>query len=194
MILRITQYGEPILRIKGKRITSFDKNLEAFAQDMIETMHANNGVGLAAQQVNRALQICTVDLSRAYPTQEDIDFAYTYDGKNIPLNLIMPLIIVNPRLKQTSKAKETAVEGCLSFPNLEGNIKRNSSIHLEFQDIRGHTHVLDCDHFFARVIQHEFDHLQGVLYIDRMDIKDLKSLRPELKKLKLLAKRKDLYT
>ena len=190
MILRVTKYGEPILRTKGEPITSFSKDLEAFAQDMIETMHANNGVGLAAQQVDRALQICIVDLSLAYPTQEHIDFEYTYDGRTPPLQLIMPLVIVNPHLQFVSKDKDIAPEGCLSFPSLEGDIKRHSSIRLEFQDIQGNPHQLDCNRFFARVIQHEFDHLQGVLYIDRMGKKDLKRLDPELKKMKQLAQDK----
>ncbi len=190
MILRITQYGEPVLRVKGEPVTCFDSDLEVFARDMIETMHAHNGVGLAAQQVNCALQICVVDLRAAYVSKERIDFEYTCDGKTPPLQIIMPLVIVNPRLKLIPGTKVVDEEGCLSFPNLQGSVERYRSICLEFQDLQGAPHVLDCNNFLARVIQHEFDHLQGVLYIDRMDKQDLTRLAPELKNLKRQARSK----
>lgn len=132
---------------------------------MIETMHDAGGIGLAAQQIGRAIQLCVVDLRDA-----DATFEWTLDGARPPLELFMPLVLVNPEVTIAKGAAETIYEeGCLSFPKIRGDIARPDAISVNFKDDTGVPHSLSCDGLFSRCIQHEVDHLNGVLYIDRMD-------------------------
>jgi peptide deformylase len=165
MSLRIVHYNDPILRKKGARVTVFDPELARLAREMIATMHAAAGIGLAAQQIGRALQVCVIDLREVEP-----DFTWELDGAKLPLDLIMPMTITNPEITFARGTDTYAYEeGCLSFPGIRGDISRPDAIAVKFQDEHGVPHVLRCDGLFARCIQHEADHLNGVLFIDRMD-------------------------
>jgi peptide deformylase len=166
MPLTIVHYNDPILRRKGDRIVTFDAGLAKFAADLIEAMHGSGtGIGLAAQQVGRAKQVCVVDL-RA----REVDFSWRFDGKKLPLDLIMPMVLVNPSVSVAPGTPEIGFEeGCLSFPEIRGDVIRPEAITARFQDERGVPHELECDGLLARCIQHEVDHLNGVLFIDRMD-------------------------
>lgn len=166
MSLPIVHYNDPVLRKKGVKIPAFDDALAQLARDMIATMHAAGGIGLAAQQIGRALQLCVVDLSVA-----DWDFSWELDGSKPPLELIMPMVLVNPEVKKLPSDETVYEEGCLSFPKIRGDVVRPDAISVKFQDIQGTPHTLTCDGMFARCIQHEYDHLQGVLFIDRMEKK-----------------------
>jgi len=167
MSLPIVRYNDPVLRRKGEKITVFDDAVARLGAEMIETMHAAEGIGLAAQQVGRAVQLCVVDLRAS-----DAEFAYEIDGARPPRELFMPMIIVNPVLAADRDVPEiVAEEGCLSFPKIRGDIARPAEITVRFQDEAGRPHLLACDGLFARCIQHEIDHLNGVLFIDRMDKK-----------------------
>ena len=179
MALRITLYEEPILRTKGKKITTFDQSLKDLVQEMIATMRAANGIGLAAQQVGRALQVCIVDVSDC-----ESDFDYVIDGRTPPVDLIMPLAVVNPELEFPDSPKTVYEEGCLSFPELNGDVKRPDVVRMKFQDLDGNPHVLECDGIFSRCVQHEVDHLNGILFIDRMDKKTRKKLDGVLREMK----------
>lgn len=164
MSLRIVHYNDPILRKKGVRITAFDSELTQLATEMIATMHAAAGIGLAAQQIGRALQLCVIDLREVEP-----DFTWSLDGAKPPLDLIMPMTITNPEITFTAGTEKYLYEeGCLSFPGIRGDIERPDAITVKFQDQHGIGHTLVCDGLFARCIQHETDHLNGVLFIDRM--------------------------
>jgi peptide deformylase len=166
MALPIVHYNDPVLRKKGVKITSFNDELAKLSLDMIATMHVARGIGLAAQQIGKALQLCVVDLSEA-----DWDFNWELDGSRPPLELIMPMVLVNPEVKKLPSDETVYEEGCLSFPKIRGDVIRPDAISVKFQDAQGTPHVLICDGMFARCIQHEFDHLQGVLFIDRMEKK-----------------------
>ena len=179
MTLRITQYEEPILRTKGKKITAFDSSLRDLVQEMVETMNAANGIGIAAQQIGRDLQLCIVDIGECEP-----DFDYILDGRSPPLDLIMPMAIANPELEYSEGETTVYEEGCLSFPDIRGDVKRPAAVRLRYQDIDGNPHVLECDGIFARCIQHEVDHLNGILFIDRMSKKTLRKLESQLTALK----------
>lgn len=164
MSLRIVHYNEPILRAKGERIAKFDRSLIELVNQMVETMHEAGGIGLAAQQVGRALQLCVVDLR-----ESDAEFNCELDGARPPLDLFMPMAIANPQVTITPGTPDTVYEeGCLSFPKIRGDITRQDSITVNFQDERGVPHALRCDGLLARCIQHEVDHLNGILFIDRM--------------------------
>jgi peptide deformylase len=183
MLLQIVHYNAPILHKKGDRITVFDAALARLASDMVETMHAAAGIGLAAQQIGRALQLCVVDLRKA-----NVDYTWLLDGTKPPKELIMPLTLVNPTVTATPEDTTVAEEGCLSFPDIHGDVERPDGIVARYQDVQGHAHTLACDGWLSRCVQHEVDHLNGVLFIDRMDQPTLDRLEPALRALKKLTR------
>lgn len=179
MTLPIVHFNSPILRKKGAKIASFDTKLAKLSAEMVETMHAAEGIGLAAQQIGQILQLCVVDLR---PTQSD--FQWDYDGTRPPLEIIMPMIIINPVVVPLPEPTTSYEEGCLSFPEIRGDIIRPDNICVQFQDLSGVSHTLVCNGLFSRCVQHEVDHLNGILFIDRMDKQVLAEIDPALKALK----------
>jgi len=178
MLLPIVHYNDSILRKKGAKVEVFDAALATLARDMIETMHAAPGIGLAAQQIGRAVQLCVVDVSRI--TEK---MTWELDGGHPPMELFMPMSIVNPEVTVHRVEKEIIEEGCLSFPGIRGDVERRDAITVKFQDAQGVPHLLECNGMMARCIQHEVDHLNGVLFIDRMTKKTLAPLNQPLKEL-----------
>jgi peptide deformylase len=179
MPLPIVHFNSPILREKGAKVATFDAALAKLAADMVDTMHAAHGIGLAAQQIGLALQLCVVDLR-----ETEADFDWEYDGAHPPLELFMPLTIVNPELKIVPEPTDSYEEGCLSFPEIRGDVVRPDEITVKFQDVTGVPHTLRCNGLLARCVQHEADHLNGVLFIDRMAKPVLAAIDPKLKALK----------
>lgn len=179
MALPIVHYNQPILRKKGAKVAAFDAALEQLAREMIETMHDAGGIGLAAQQVGRALMLCVVDLREAKS-----DFNWKLDGARPPLDLFMPMVLANPVVTATPRTPDTSYEeGCLSFPEIRGDVIRPDGITVKFQDERGVPHVMECDGLLARCVQHEVDHLNGVLFIERMDKKSRTAVDAAIKAL-----------
>lgn len=167
MSLPIVHYNDPILRKKGEKVTVFDPALTKLAGAMVAAMHAAPGIGLAAQQVGRALQLCVIDLREA-----EADFTWELDGLKLPLDLFMPMVVVNPKFKPMAGTEELIYEeGCLSFPKIHGDVVRPDAITATYQDEHGVPHTLRANGLFSRCFQHETDHLHGVLFIDRMDKK-----------------------
>lgn len=166
MIRRITLFGEPVLREAGKPVANFDAGLRVLAEDMLATMYKAEGIGLAAQQIGIPMRFCVIDLQlgRQLP-----DFAYSLDGKSPPLDLFMPLAMANPMVRPEPSPALPYEEGCLSFPDVRGDIVRPERITVTYQDLDGNPHSLTAGGLLARVIQHEVDHLDGILFIDRMD-------------------------
>jgi len=180
-VLRITQYGEPILREKGEALLAFNEELKSFSRDMIDTLHDEEGAGLAAQQVGKALQMFVVNIGTG---GKPVEFDYTYDGRDVPLALIMPMAVCNPTIEAINAEKESTDEGCLSFPGMRlDDISRPYAIRMRFQDLDGASHILECDGFLARCCQHEYDHLQGTLFIDRVPKETLDIHESHLKEL-----------
>lgn len=178
MSLPIVHYNLPVLRKKGAKITAFDAELRKLADAMIETMHASQGIGLAAQQIGQAIQLCVIDLRGI-----KAEFTWTLDGAHQPLELIMPLSLVNPEVTLLPSPKEPYEEGCLSFPEIRGDVERPDVISVKFQDGHGIPHQLTCNGLLARCIQHEVDHLNGILFIDRMSKKVRAPLERAIKQL-----------
>lgn len=149
----------------------------ALAADLLDTLAATDtGIGLAAQQIGVATRLCVLDLRGL-----DRDFRYTLDGRTPPLDLCMPLFVANPVVRPLGTDLESAEEGCLSFPGLRGDVERPARIEVAFEDLDGGRHVLVCDGLLARCVQHENDHLDGVLFIDRMDKASRRKLEPALR-------------
>lgn len=179
MVLPIVHFNSPILRKKGAKVTAFDGKLAKLAADMVDTMHAAHGIGLAAQQIGQAIQLCVVDLR-----ETEADFDWNLDGARPPLELFMPLTLVNPDVIPVPQPTTSYEEGCLSFPEIRGDVVRPDEITATFQDADGVKHTLRCNGLFARCIQHEADHLNGILFIDRMEKSVLGEIDPQLKALK----------
>ena len=178
MKLEIVQYGDPVLRAKGKRIDQIDDRIRELAQNMIETMHVANGVGLAAQQVGEPIQLTVLDVSQV----EDRPTAMKLNGQEIDPKSAMPLVLVNPEVVLGDET-DVGTEGCLSFPEITGEISRATSIVVRGQDLDGNRIEIETIGFLARAIQHEVDHLNGILFIDRMSSAAKISLSSKLKRL-----------
>jgi peptide deformylase len=178
MRLSILQYGDPILRAKGKHIEKIGDRIRELAQSMIETMHAANGVGLAAQQIGEALQLTVLDVSQV----EDRPTTMKLNGKNIEPETAMPLVLVNPQIDLGGET-EMGTEGCLSFPEITGDIERATSVTVRARNLDGKPIEIETTGFLARAIQHEVDHLNGILFIDRMSSVAKTSLSSKLKRL-----------
>ncbi|MFA6600893.1 MAG: peptide deformylase [Candidatus Omnitrophota bacterium] len=146
-ILRIRVYPDPVLKQKAQEVTDFGPAHQRFFDDLVDTMFEADGVGLAAPQVGVSERVIAVT-------------PVTRRGHE--------MVIVNPVILESS-GSELGQEGCLSFPGVYTDIVRMKKIKLRFQDRRGETHESEIRDFLARIIQHEMDHLEGVLMIDRVD-------------------------
>lgn len=178
MILPIVLYGDPVLRTKGQPISVVTDDIRKLADDMLETMRHAHGVGLAAQQVGVALQLAVVDVSHDPECVTHV----RVNGKEKNLEDIMPLVFTNPHL-EFGKEKITSEEGCLSFPELRDDVRRAASLKATLTLLDGTTIVLETDGLLSRAIQHETDHLHGVLFIDRFSAVRKLGLKRRLREL-----------
>ena len=178
MKLPILQYGDPMLRAKGKGIDQIDDRIRELVANMLETMEAANGVGLAAQQVGEALQLTVLDISRV----EDRPSTMTLNGREVDPQTAMPLILINPEI-ELADGTEMGTEGCLSFPEITGEIERAKSVIVRGQTLEGGKIEIEATGLLARALQHEADHLNGILFIDRMSSAAKASLSSRLKRL-----------
>ena len=184
MILPILQYGDPILRAKGRRIEQIDDRIRELAANMIATMHAAHGVGLAAQQIGEALQLNVLDISPI----EDRQSTLKLDGKDADPKTAMPLVLINPEIELSGET-EVGLEGCLSFPEITGDIERATSVIVRAQTLEGDAIQVEASGFLARAIQHEGDHLNGILFIDRMNSAAKAALSSHLRRMQKEARR-----
>jgi peptide deformylase len=184
MKLPILQYGNPILRAKGKRIEKIDDRIRELAANMLETMHGANGIGLAAQQVGEDLQLTVVDISKV----EDRPSQMKLEDKDIDPKAAMPLILINPDITLNEKTV-VETEGCLSFPEITGEIERAQSVVARAQTLEGDKIEIEAAGLRARAIQHEVDHLNGILFIDRMSSAAKATLSSRLKRLQKETRR-----
>lgn len=185
MILPIVEYGHPVLRQKGERVDPVTDDLRQLVVDMLETMRAASGVGLAAQQIGRALQLTVVDVSGV----EDRPSTLEIDGREEDPERHMPLVLVNPEIKPFGESV-AGPEGCLSFPDIYGDIVRPAFVEVRALNEQGAAIEFKCGGLLARAVQHEYDHLQGILFIDRMDRETKEGFKPELEALQAATKAK----
>jgi peptide deformylase len=183
MILSVVKYGHPVLRQKGARIESITPEIKQFIVDMLETMKASNGVGLAAQQVGRALQLTVIDVREVKDRPSTLELK----GKPADVNEIMPLVLINPEVTPVGEPA-TGGEGCLSFPEMFADITRPESVDVEALDVNGNAVEFRAGGLLARAVQHETDHLNGILFIDRMERSKKEELRDELDTLQAATK------
>uniref|UniRef100_A0A7N0UA93 Peptide deformylase n=1 Tax=Kalanchoe fedtschenkoi TaxID=63787 RepID=A0A7N0UA93_KALFE len=162
--LRIVEYPDPRLRARNKRIDTFDDNLKKLVEEMFDVMYKTDGVGLAAPQVGVNVQLMVFNPEGVKGEGEEF-------------------VLVNPKLYKSSKKLVLFEEGCLSFPEIYADVKRPESIKIDARDITGAKFSVNLSGFPARVFQHEFDHLQGILFFDRMTDEVLASILPDLQAL-----------
>lgn len=175
MILPVLKYGHPVLRQKGARIETITPPIAKLIEDMFETMYAATGVGLAAQQVGHALQLTVIDVRGVKDRPSTLELA----GATVEVDSFMPLVLINPQLTPTAPPVP-GPEGCLSFPEIYQEISRPESVAVEALGAKAEKLTFKAGGLLARAIQHETDHLHGILFIDRMSSDAKAALRAEL--------------
>jgi len=164
MVREIVLYGDPVLRHKCKPVAEITPELHALAADMLETMEAAHGVGLAAPQIGLDLQFAVIDVS---DSEEPMTFLRV-DGQDTSLAEFMPLVFMNPELSFPQKDKAVMNEGCLSFPDVRADVTRPDVVKASVMLLDGSRVEIETDGLFSRALQHETDHLFGILFIDRI--------------------------
>lgn len=177
---RIYTYGAPVLRQKAKPIDQVNDRIREIAKDLLRRMYEADGVGLAAEQVGMTEAICAVDVSRR--SSDDMPDVDGVAGLSEP-PAAMPLVLINPVISEMI-GKERGREGCLSFPDLWVEVSRAVEIVVSFLDLEGTKRVIRAKGLLSRVIQHEVDHLNGVLLVDRMSPVQKVALAGQLRRLK----------
>jgi len=173
MVLEIRKYGDGTLRKKSSPVTAVDDSLRRLAADMLDTMHEAGGVGLATEQVGRTERLCVIDIPEGCDTDEDAAF-------NAPI--AMPLVLFNPEII-ASEGVQRDREGCLSFPGVGGRVTRAAQVTCRYIDADNMPQAITARGFLARALQHEIDHLDAVLYVDRMSPAERQALAAKLKRL-----------
>ena len=168
MVLEIRKYGDPVLRQRAETVTVFDEKLARLAADMMATMEAANGVGLAGNQVGELKQIFVADTA-----------SFELTGKKIA--------VVNPEIVFRSSDEVVEEEGCLSIPGVYAEVRRPKKIKLAGRNLKGEKMELDAEEMIARVFCHETDHLNGVLFIDHLSALERDLLKGKLSELKKKA-------
>ena len=165
-LLTVHTFPDPVLKQKALPVNEFDEKLSELAENMLETMYEERGIGLAAVQVAVLKQMVVVDLKSG---EEDT-------------SLREPRVFVNPRIVDRS-GETISEEGCLSVTEFRAGVKRSESIKLEYQDLQGNPQTLEADGLLSICIQHELDHLQGILFIDHLPLLKQKMVKKRLAKL-----------
>lgn len=163
-VLELLKYPDPVLRRGGRPVEAFDAELRAVADRMLETMYAYRGVGLAAPQVGLDLSLLVLN------------------PEGDPEKPELAQVLVNPRIL-SRKTLEFGEEGCLSFPGIYAEVERHQKIRVAFQDLSGAAHEVSFEGFLARIVLHEMDHLQGVLFVDRLSAAERIRVRPKLQEM-----------
>ncbi|MDB6076031.1 MAG: peptide deformylase [Verrucomicrobiaceae bacterium] len=177
MVLKVVLYPAPVLRAKCRPVTTVTDKIRTLAADMLETMRDERGVGLAAPQVGEDVQVAVIDVS--HNPQCVSYFKINGEDKNMVEH--MPIVFLNPKI-EGGKAKVSEEEGCLSFPDLRGQIRRSEDMKVTYQTLEGETVTIESDGLLARAFQHEIDHLNGILFIDRMSPAAKVGLKRKLKR------------
>lgn len=171
MKLPLVYIGNPVLRQKAADITTITPEIRQLAHDMLETMHATNGIGLAAPQVGQSLRLFVILV-----VEEDEKGRVKTEKERV---------YINPKIEEVSQEVCGMTEGCLSIPGLYvDDVMRPKKIKVTSQDLDGHFHTEEISGWHARVVLHENDHLNGVLFIDRLTPKQRKFVEDDLKKIK----------
>ncbi len=177
LIHEIVIFGNEALRRKSKPVMEISPAIRQLVQDMMETMRDARGVGLAAEQIGHEEAICVIDVPREAEKPECVE-------TNSAVG--MPLVLINPEIT-ASEGKQRCDEGCLSFPDIVVPITRAQQVTASYTDLDGARHTVTVQGLLARAVQHELDHLEGVLLVDRMSAVQRISVAGRLKRLRRAA-------
>lgn len=178
MILPVVKYGHPVLRQKGATLGPITTEIRQLVTDMLDTMYAAHGIGLAAQQVGQALRLTVLDVRGI----EDRPSTLFLEGHPADVDGAMPLVLINPEVQPVG-APVAGPEGCLSFPELYAEVFRAESVDVRATALDGRPLAFRCGGLLAKAIQHEVDHLNGILFIDRMTQEAREPLEAEIQEL-----------
>ena len=172
MIYKVRLYGDPVLKKVSTPVTVFDNKLKQLANDLVETMYHYNGIGLAAPQIGvskRLFVACEFDQKlREESKEDDENPPQTLEEKRKRWGVIKEHVMINPKISKR-EGEQRGPDGCLSVPGpLIEDMKRDESLHVSFQDADGKQHQLTATGRFAHVIQHEYDHLEGILFFEKL--------------------------
>lgn len=159
MVLPIVRYGDPVLRAETSRIEENSETLQRLIDDMIETMHGASGIGLAAPQIGKSIRLFVVDLHAVAEEMEN-------EGEAVPEFMKEPIVFINPEIIEEGEEEMEFEEGCLSIPDIREIVIRPVQIRITFLDRNFKSRDLEVDGLLSRVIQHEFDHIEGILFTD----------------------------
>ena len=179
-MLDLFYYGHPVLRSKGRRIEKITPSIERLAEQMVEAMYEYDGCGLAAQQIGSSLQLAVLDVVVA---MKDRPSKAWMNGKPIALENFMPMVLINPEIIPVGSKTSTDDEACLSLPEIYGKVKRPARIKLRYQSLEGEQLELEAEGLLARAAMHEVDHLNGILFVDRLSPVAKVSMKNRLKRL-----------
>jgi peptide deformylase len=177
----IVTFGDDRLRQKAVPVGAITPDIVRLLDDMQETLHIENGLGLAAEQVGKPLAVCVVDI----PPDMDVNDEQQRENPDLP----MPLELINPEITWSSRAKVARDEGCLSFPKIYASVTRPAEVRVTFRDRLGASRELLVRGLAARAVQHELDHLNGVLLVDRMSAVKRIALKSRLRPRAPLSRR-----
>lgn len=173
-------YGDPRLRTKANPVSTITKDIKRLTKDMLETMYASDGIGLAATQIGQLLRICVIDIPESIKNEIQKNTANTQFPE-------LPLIMLNPVITEKSGTEEVRLEGCLSFPGLTFPIKRSPTVVATYQTLSNKSVCIKASGLLARAMQHEIGHLDGILIIDHISLFQKAKIAGKLKRLKALA-------
>lgn len=176
-LLEILKFPDARLRETSKAVAKFDSDLKKFSEDLIETMYAENGIGLAAPQVGVLKRMLVVDTRPK-------DFKSHHEKKEqteLESKITQPLIVINPTIIK-SEGKEVYEEGCLSVPSFHEQVERKKIVALKYYDLEGKEQTLTTDGLLAVCLQHEMDHLEGTLFIDHLSFLKANKIKNQIKK------------
>jgi len=177
VILPVVTYGNDVLRQKAVPVVQITDEIRKLVSDMLESMYAARGVGLAAEQVGRTEAVCVIDVPRDAEKEECREFN---------AGIAMPLVLINPEIV-ACEGKQRNEEGCLSFPEIGAPITRADKVTAMYLDLDGNRQTVTARGLLSRAIQHEIDHLNGVLLVDRMSPMQKMSVAGQLKRLQKAA-------
>lgn len=175
MVLPVVKFGTPVLRKKGALAERLTPEIRTLIADMMDTMYAYKGIGLAAQQVGVPLQLTVIDVRGITDRPSTLEL----NGKPADVSQFMPLVLLNPQITPVGPPV-AGPEGCLSFPEIFADITRPDVVDVKAMGPDGKSLQFRCGGLLARAVQHETDHLHGILFIDRMDKASKEALRAEL--------------
>tara|TARA_B100001287_G_C22593484_1_gene486855 strand:+ start:474 stop:1046 length:573 start_codon:yes stop_codon:yes gene_type:complete len=178
MILPILSYGNPFLKKKASPISEKTKNLKSLVNNMWETMYAAQGVGLAAPQIGKSIRLFIVD---TYPFSDNEDLSI----KEREFLRSFKMVFINPEIIEEFGKECVFNEGCLSIPGIREDVKRKDSIIIKFQDLDGKLIEESFSGIVARVIQHEYDHLEGILFTDKLSSLKRKIIKRKLNEISI---------